>query len=122
MCEWGRFKKKDTRDVIACGYRWTEALRIVRSCHPEVTIILPKEKIQVRAGDDVRALIAPYVAIIRRALDEGKVGKWHGTSSDCCVKQVHRILNHYFHFYPGSITEPELHVMIEDMLYVHKVR
>ena len=47
-------KKKTTRDVISDGFRWTEAMRIVRADHPEVTIILPNEKIQVRSGDDVR--------------------------------------------------------------------
>ena len=33
--------KKETRDVIAKHVRWTEALRVVRAYHPEVTIILP---------------------------------------------------------------------------------
>ena len=36
--------KKETRDVIAKHVRWTEALRVVRAYHPEVTIILPQEK------------------------------------------------------------------------------
>ena len=51
--------KKETRDVIAKHVRWTEALRVVRAYHPEVTIILPEEKIQILPGDDVRAAIAP---------------------------------------------------------------
>ena len=37
--------------------RWTEALRVVRAYHPEVTIILPQEKIQIYPGDDVRGMI-----------------------------------------------------------------
>ncbi|WP_349859495.1 hypothetical protein [Bacteroides cellulosilyticus] len=45
--------------------RWTEAMRVVRADHPEVTIIMPGEKIQVHPGDDVRRLITPYVAVIR---------------------------------------------------------
>ena len=69
--------KKETRDVIAKHVRWTEALRVVRAYHPEVTIILPEEKIQILPGDDVRAAIAPMVGVIRRALDSG-VGQWHG--------------------------------------------
>lgn len=40
-------KKKTTRDVICDGVRWTKAMRVVRECHPEVTIIMPEEKIQV---------------------------------------------------------------------------
>ena len=52
--------KKETRDVIAKHVRWTEALRVVRAYHPEVTIILPEEKIQILPGDDVRAAIAPW--------------------------------------------------------------
>ena len=63
--------KKETRDVIAKHVRWTEALRVVRAYHPEVTIILPEEKIQIFPGDDVRAAIAPMVGVIRRALDAG---------------------------------------------------
>ena len=63
--------KKETRDVIAKHVRWTEALRVVRAYHPEVTIILPEEKIQILPGDDVRAAIAPMVGVIRRALDVG---------------------------------------------------
>ena len=63
--------KKETRDVIAKHVRWTEALRVVRAYHPEVTIILPEEKIQILPGDDVRAAIAPMVGVIRRALDAG---------------------------------------------------
>lgn len=42
--------------------RWTEALRVVRACHPEVTIIMPEEKIQIYPGDDVRAIITPMSA------------------------------------------------------------
>ena len=45
--------KKETRDVIAKHVRWTEALRVVRAYHPEVTIILPQEKTQIYPGDDV---------------------------------------------------------------------
>ena len=57
--------KKETRDVIAKHVRWTEALRVVRAYHPEVTIILPEEKMQLLPGDDVRAAIAPMVGVIR---------------------------------------------------------
>ncbi len=49
--------KKETRDVIAKHVRWTEALRVVRAYHPEVTIILPQEKTQIYPGDDVRGMI-----------------------------------------------------------------
>ena len=54
--------RKETRDVIAKHVRWTEALRVVRAYHPEVTIILPQEKIQIYPGDDVRGMITPAVA------------------------------------------------------------
>lgn len=74
--------KKETRDVIAKHVRWTEALRVVRAYHPEVTIILPEEKMQLLPGDDVRAAIAPMVGVIRRALDAG-VGQWHGYTETC---------------------------------------
>lgn len=57
-------KKKTTRDVIMPYVRWTEAMRVVRACHPEVTVIMPEEKIQLRPGDDVRVLIGPYVRVI----------------------------------------------------------
>ena len=60
--------KKETRDVIAKHVRWTEALRVVRAYHPEVTIILPEEKIQILPGDDVRAAIAPMVEIGRASV------------------------------------------------------
>ena len=73
--------KKETRDVIAKHVRWTEALRVVRAYHPEVTIILPEEKMQLLPGDDVRAAIAPMVGVIRRALDAG-VGQWHRLHRD----------------------------------------
>ena len=66
--------KKETRDVIAKHVRWTEALRVVRAYHPEVTIILPQEKIQIYPGDDVRGMITPAVGVIRHALD---AGVWH---------------------------------------------
>ena len=69
--------KKETRDVIAKHVRWTEALRVVRAYHPEVTIILPQEKTQIYPGDDVRGMIAPAVGVIRHALDAG-VWQWHG--------------------------------------------
>ena len=78
--------KKETRDVIAKHVRWTEALRVVRAYHPEVTIILPEEKIQILPGDDVRAAIAPMVGVIRRALDAG-VGQWHGYTETCRVRR-----------------------------------
>lgn len=57
--------KKETRDVIAKHVRWTEALRVVRAYHPEVTIILPQEKTQIYPGDDVRGMITPAVGVIR---------------------------------------------------------
>ena len=94
-------------------------MRVVRSCHPEVTIILPGEKVQVHPGDDVRGLIAPYVAVIRQALDNG-VGEWKGFTAECRVGQVRRLLEHHFHFHEGSVTEDALGWLIEDLLYVHK--
>ena len=117
--ERNRFKKKEVRDVIARGFRWTEAMRVVRSHHPEVTVIMPEEKIQLRPGDDVRALITPYVGVIRRALNGG-VGHWHGYTSECQVRQVRIILSHYFHYHDGCISESELNLLIEDLLYIHK--
>ena len=74
-------------------------MRIVRADHPEVTIILPNEKIQVRPGDDVRSLITPYVAVIR---------------------QVRRLLTHYFYFHEGCISEQDFNLLVEDLLFVHK--
>ena len=93
--------KKETRDVIAKHVRWTEALRVVRAYHPEVTIILPEEKIQILPGDDVRAAIAPMVGVIRRALDAG-VGQWHGYTETCRVRQVRLLLSHYFHYHEAA--------------------
>lgn len=79
--------RKETRDVIAKHVRWTEALRVVRAYHPEVTIILPQEKIQIYPGDDVRGMITPAVGVIRHALDAG-VWQWHGYTAESRVKQV----------------------------------
>ena len=79
--------------------RWTEAMRVVRADHPEVTIIMPGEKIQVHLGDDVRRLITPYVAVMR---------------------QVRRLLTHYFYFHEGCISEADFNLMVEDLLFVHK--
>ena len=115
--------KKETRDVIAKHVRWTEALRVVRAYHPEVTIILPQEKTQIYPGDDVRAIITPYVRTICRALDEGKAGgvwQWHGYTAESRVKQVRTLLSHYFHYHEDSIHPAELDLMIEDLLFVHK--
>ena len=78
--------KKETRDVIAKHVRWTEALRVVRAYHPEVTIILPQEKTQIYPGDDVRGMIAPAVGVIRHALDAG-VWQWHGYTAESRVKR-----------------------------------
>ena len=113
-------KKKTTRDVISDGFRWTEAMRIVRADHPEVTIILPNEKIQVRSGDDVRSLIAPYVAVIRQALDGKRVGEWKGYTAECRIRQVRRLLTHYFYFHEGAISEQAFDLLVEDLLFVHK--
>ena len=113
-------KKKTTRDVIADGVRWTEAMRVVRADHPEVTIIMPGEKIQVHPGDDVRRLITPYVAVIRQALDSKRVGEWKGYTADCRVRQVRRLLTHYFYFHEGCISEADFNLMVEDLLCVHK--
>ena len=84
--------KKETRDVIAKHVRWTEALRVVRAYHHEVT---------------------------RRALDAG-VGQWHGYTETCRVRQVRLLLSHYFHYHEGCIGAEELDLLIEDLLYVHK--
>jgi hypothetical protein len=97
-------------------------MRVVRACHPEVTIILPTEKIPVRPGDDVRAMITPYVAIIRHALNSGKYGSWNGDTGDCRTKQVRHILGQYFYFYSGSITEKQLSELLDDLLYIHKAQ
>ena len=86
--------KKETRDVIAKHVRWTEALRVVRAYHPEVTIILPQEKIQIYPGDDVRGMITPAVGVIRHALDAG-VWQWHGYTAESRVKQVCILLSHF---------------------------
>ncbi|WP_308757533.1 hypothetical protein [uncultured Bacteroides sp.] len=113
-------KKKTTRDVIMPYVRWTEAMRVVRACHPEVTVIMPEEKIQLRPGDDVRVLIGPYVRIICRALDDGKVGEWHGHTAECRVRQVRIILSHYFRFQKGCIGDAALDSLLDDLMYVHK--
>ena len=112
--------KKETRDVIAKHVRWTEALRVVRAYHPEVTIILPQEKTQIYPGDDVRGMIAPAVGVIRHALDAG-VWQWHGYTAESRVKQVRTLLSHYFHYHQDSIHPAELDLMIEDLLFVHQV-
>ena len=65
---------------------------MVRADHPEVTIIMPGEKIQVHPGDDVRRLITPYVAVIRQALDGKRVGEWKGYTAECRIRQVRRRL------------------------------
>ena len=98
---------------------WLEAIRVLRNCHPEVTVILPGEKIQVMPGDDVRAMVAPYVGVIHQALD-AKVGEWRGTTAASQVKQVRHLLNIYFHFHEGAIDDEEFNALIEDLLYVHK--
>ena len=95
-------------------------MRIVRADHPEVTIILPNEKIQVRSGDDVRSLIAPYVAVIRQALDSKRVGEWKGYTAECRIRQVRRLLTHYFYFHEGAISEQAFDLLVEDLLFVHK--
>ena len=100
--------------------RWTEAMRVVRADHPEVTIIMSGEKIQVHPGDDVRRLITPYVAVIRQALDSKRVGEWKGYTADCRVRQVRRLLTHYFYFHEGCISEADFNLMVEDLLFVHK--
>ncbi|WP_300704350.1 hypothetical protein [Bacteroides sp.] len=94
-------------------------MRVIRSFHPEATIILPDEKISVHPGDDVRSLIATYVAVIRLALDHG-VGEWKGHTSECCIKQVRHLLTYHFYFHEGCISDKEFNVLIEDLLYVHK--
>lgn len=112
-------QKKTTRDVICGGVRWTEAMRVVRADHPEVTIILPGEKIQVYPGDDVRKMISAHVSVIRQALD-AKVGEWKGYTAECRIKQVRRLLNHYFHFHEGCITESDFTLLLDDLLFIHK--
>lgn len=78
------------------------------------------EKIQVHPGDDVRRLITPYVAVIRQALDSKRVGEWKGYTADCRVRQVRRLLTHYFYFHEGCISEADFNLMVEDLLFVHK--
>lgn len=68
----------DTLSLLSSGLRWMEAMRVVRSDHPEVTVFMPNEKMQVHPGDDVRELIENHVSIIRRVLDAKKVGEWKG--------------------------------------------
>lgn len=114
-------KKKTVRDVISDGVRWSEAMRVVRECHPEVTIIMPDQKIQVHPGDDIRALISPYVGAICYALDH-KAGQWKGYSEECRIHQVRAQLNYYFCFHSGSIDEHELFKLLEDLIFVHKPR
>lgn len=111
-------KKKTTRDVICEGVRWTKAMRVVRECHPEVTIIMPEEKIQVRAGDDVRSLITPYVDAIGYALNH-RAGEWNGYTPECRIHQVRVILNHYFYFHEGCISDHEFYLILDDLLFVH---
>ena len=114
-------KKKTTRDVVADGVRWLEALRVIRACHPEATIILPCEKIQVRPGDDVRALIATHVADIRNTLTNG-IGCWNGYTPECRIRQVRRMLGQYFYFHPGSISDGDLDELLDDLIYVNPCR
>lgn len=94
------------------GYRWVEALRIIRKEHSEVTIILPGEKIAVHPGDDVRALLTPHVHAICRMLDEGTLAGWNGYTLECRVRQLRSMLGHYFYFHAGSISEEEINALL----------
>ena len=112
--------KKETRDVIAKHVRWTEALRVVRAYHPEVTIILPQEKTQIYPGDDVRGMIAPAVGVIRHALDAG-VWQWHGYTAESRVKQVRTLLSHYFHYHEDTTLPPDPALWFKIFLFFQKL-
>ena len=112
--------RKETRDVIAKHVRWTEALRVVRAYHPEVTIILPQEKIQIYPGDDVRGMITPAVGVIRHALDAG-VWQWQirihcRVAREAGTPPAQPLLPLSRGQHPSGRTRP----MIEDLLFVHK--
>ena len=101
--------KKETRDVIAKHVRWTEALRVVRAYHPEVTIILPEEKMQLLPGDDgvplsllwwassvVRSMRGGAVAWLPRHAASGRCGCFSATTSIItrgCIKLHFSVLN-----------------------------
>ncbi|WP_252734228.1 hypothetical protein [Bacteroides fragilis] len=54
---------KESYGVITKNVRRTEVLRVVRAYHPEVTIILLQEKIQIYPDDDVQGIIALAVGV-----------------------------------------------------------
>lgn len=45
----------------------------------------------------------------------------NGYTAESRVKQVRTLLSHYFHYHEDSIHPAELDLMIEDLLFVHKV-
>lgn len=94
-------------------------MRVVRECHPEVTIIMPDQKIQVHPGDDVRAMIAPYVGAVGYALDHD-AGEWKGYTEECHIHQVRTVLNQIFYFHEGCIGEHDFFELLEDLMYIHK--
>ncbi|WP_349859493.1 hypothetical protein [Bacteroides cellulosilyticus] len=53
-------------------------------------------------------------------MDSKRVGEWKGYTADCRVRQVRRLLTHYFYFHEGCISEADFNLMVEDLLFVHK--
>ena len=92
---------------------------MIRACHPEATIILPCEKIQVRSGDNVRALIAPRVASICEAIARG-ADEWHGYTAECRIRQVRRALYRYFYFHAGSISPTDLDDLLDELIFIKR--
>lgn len=92
---------------------------MIRTCHPEVTIILPCEKIQVRSGDDVRTLIAPRVASICEAIARG-VDEWRGYTPECRIRQVRIALYRYFYFHAGSISPADLDNLLDELIFINR--
>ena len=107
--------------MIASGVSWIKAMQVLREYHPEATIILPSQKIQVYPGDDVRSLITPYVGAICYALDH-EAGQWKGYTEECRIHQVRTLLNYSFYFHEGCISEREFFLLLEDLMYIHKQR
>lgn len=94
-------------------------LRQLRKENPDVTIILPSEKIKIQKVADISTIVSPYVIAIKQELDS-EYGKWKGDSSDSHIKQVKKMLKIHFDF--SDVSEKKVDETIDGILYVRDVR
>lgn len=94
-------------------------LREFRKLHPEISIILSEEKIEICRESEIREAIEDWVLCIKKSIDQGKL-HGHGYDRYSEINLIIVILKEFYRFTDKALTHAGLYCIVEEILRAHR--